>query len=131
MSFFFCYKNYNPVYEYSGKIRSHATARKKYNVFPQDPDLKAVEEFLEENDSADEPANCILEDLPNCSGGSSSKCCDNVGAKLKDIGQMVFGPRSSLKECGLLDQVQISQELNGPRAEFFARSRKVQVFWCK
>ena len=66
--------------------------------------MKAVEAFLEESDSAEDVTNCILEDLPKCSG---SKCCDNVGAKLKEIGQMVFGPRSSLKECGLLDQVGI------------------------
>ena len=55
-------------------------------------------------------ANCIQEDLPNC-GGSGSKCCDNVGAKLKEIGPMVFGPRSALKECGLLDQVVIKVRL--------------------
>jgi hypothetical protein len=68
--------------------------------------LKAVEAFLEESDSVEEPANCILENYPACSGDSSSKCCDNIGTKLKEIGLMVFGPRSSLKECGLLDQVQ-------------------------
>jgi hypothetical protein len=69
--------------------------------------LKAVEAFLEESDSVEEPANCILENYPACSGDSSStKCCNNIGTKLKEIGLMVFGPRSSLKECGLLDQVQ-------------------------
>ena len=76
----------------------------------QDQDLKDVEEYLETNDSVEDHANCVLENLPACSGGSSSKCCDNVGKKLKEIGLMVFGPRSSLKECGLLDQVNITDE---------------------
>lgn len=69
-----------------------------------DQDLKNVEDFLENNDSVEEHVNCIVEDWPPCSGSSDSKCCDNVGTKLKDIGLIVFGPRSSVKECGLLDQ---------------------------
>jgi hypothetical protein len=83
---------------------------KLWILFTQDPDLKAVEAFLEESDSVEEPANCVLENQPACSGGSNSKCCDNVGTKLKEIGLMVFGPRSSLKECGLLDQVSILRQ---------------------
>ena len=47
----------------------------------------------------------IQENYSACSVGSTSNCCDRVGAKLKEIGLMVFGPRSSVKECGLLDKV--------------------------
>jgi hypothetical protein len=59
----------------------------------QDDSLKAIEEFLDESDSVEDQVNCITENLEPCSGGSNSKCCDKVGAKLKEIGLVVFGPR--------------------------------------
>lgn len=63
----------------------------------QDESLKAIEDYLEENDSVEDQVNCIVEDLDPCSGGSSSKCCDKVGAKLKEIGLVAFGPRYIFK----------------------------------